>query len=150
MWWYVCNNPKAPYTCDFIDHAAPELRIWLWQTWKERVAGVLIWDVFNWRGQTKHPDQNGEGRFLYPPEACACGEAPVVADPVQSVRIIHLRDGLEDYEYFAMLKRIDPSNALLNVPDAVTSSLTEFNPDVAALERHRLLLAREIERKTAR
>ena len=150
MWWYVCNNPKAPYTCDFIDHAAPELRIWLWQTWKERVAGVLIWDVFNWRGQTKHPDQNGEGRFLYPPEACACGEAPVVADPVQSVRIVHLRDGLEDYEYFAMLKRLDPSNALLDVPDAVTSSLTEFNPDVAALERHRLLLAREIERKTAR
>lgn len=150
MWWYVCNNPKAPYVCDFIDHAAPELRIWLWQTWKERVAGVLIWDVFNWRGQTKHPDQNGEGRFLYPPEPCARGEAPVVADPVQSVRIAHLRDGLEDYEYFAILKRLDPSNALLNVPDAVTSSLTEFNMDIAAIERHRLLLAREIEGKAAR
>ena len=145
MWWYVCNNPKAPYVCDFIDHAAPELRIWLWQTWKERVAGVLIWDVFNWRGQTKHPDQNGEGRFLYPPEECAGTDGPVVADPVQSVRIAHLRDGLEDYEYFTMLKRLDPANALLRVPDEVTSSMTCFSADPSAMEKHRLALARAIE-----
>ena len=146
IWWYVCNNPKAPYACDFIDHAAPELRIWLWQTWKERVGGILIWDAFNWRGQTKHPDQNGEGRFLYPPEECAHGTGPVVADPVPSVRITHLRDGLEDYEYFAMLKRLDPSNALLRVPDSVAASLTEFSVDPAPLESHRFRLAREIER----
>ena len=145
IWWYVCNNPTAPYVCDFIDHAAPELRIWLWQTWKERVAGVLIWDVFNWRGQTKHPDQNGEGRFLYPPGECAGTAGPVIADPVQSVRITHLRDGLEDYEYFALLKRLDPTNALLRVPDEVTSSMTGFNADPAAMERHRLALARAIE-----
>ena len=148
MWWYICNNPKAPYVCDFIDHAAPELRIWFWQTWKERVAGVLIWDAFNWREQTKHPDQNGEGRFLYPPEECAGTQDPVVADPVQSVRITHLRDGIEDYEYFAMLKRLDPQNPLLSVPNAVSASLTEFNLNTAELERHRLLVAREIERKT--
>ena len=145
MWWYVCNNPKSPYVCDFIDHPAPELRIWLWQTWKEKVGGVLIWDVFNWRGQTKHPDQNGEGRFLYPPEECAT-KAGVVADPVRSVRITHLRDGLEDYEYFSMLKRLSPSNPLLQVPDSVTSAMTEFAFDSSAMEAHRLRLAREIER----
>ena len=145
VWWYVCNNPKSPYVCDFIDHPAPELRIWLWQTWKERVGGVLIWDTFNWRGGTKHPDQNGEGRFLYPPEECAT-KAGVVADPVQSVRITHLRDGLEDYEYFAILKRLSPSNPLLHVPDSVTSSLTEFAADPSFMESHRLRMAREIER----
>ncbi len=150
MWWYVCNNPKAPYACDFIDHAAPELRIWLWQTWKERVAGVLIWDAFNWRGQTKHPDQNGEGRFLYPPEECAGMQGPVVADPVQSVRIVHLRDGLEDYEYFSILKRLDPSNVLLAVPAEVAASLTEFGKNPDALESHRLIVAREIEARTGK
>ena len=150
IWWYVCNNPKAPHACDFIDHPSHELRIWLWQTWKERVGGVLIWDVFNWRGQTKHPDQNGEGRFLYPPDECAGAKGPVVADPVQSVRIAHLRDGLEDYEYFAILKRLSPSNPLLRVPDELTSSLTGFSKDPAVLERHRLRLAREIEKISAR
>ena len=145
IWWYICNNPKSPYACEFIDHPAPELRIWLWLTWKEKVGGVLIWDAFNWRGQTKHPDQNGEGRFLYPPEECAT-KAGVVADPVQSVRITHLRDGLEDYEYFAILKRLSPSNPLLQVPDSVTSSMTEVAFDSSAMESHRLRIAREIER----
>jgi hypothetical protein len=107
---------------------------------------VLIWDAFNWRGQTRHPDQNGEGRFLYPPEECADGKVNVVADPVQSVRIAHLRDGLEDYEYFVMLRRLSPSSQLLQVPASVTASLTEFSRDSAALEKHRLRLAREIER----
>lgn len=150
IWWYICNNPKAPHACDFVDHPAHELRVWLWQTWKERVDGVLIWDVFNWRGQTDHPDQNGEGRFLYPPEECAKATGPVVADPVQSVRIAHLRDGLEDYEYFAMLKRMSPSNPLLRVPDELTSSLAEFSKDPAVLERYRLRLAREIEKISAK
>jgi hypothetical protein len=149
IWWYICNNPKAPYTCEFIDHPAPELRIWLWQTWKEKVGGILIWDAFNWRGQTKHPDQNGEGRFLYPPEECATN-AGVVADPVQSVRITYLRDGLEDYEYLTILKRLSPENPLLQVPDSVTSSLTDFAFDSTAMERHRLKVAREIERLTAK
>jgi hypothetical protein len=150
VWWYICNNPKAPYACDFIDHPAPELRIWLWQTWKERVNGVLIWDVFNWRGQINHPDQNGEGRFLYPPEECINSKEPVVADPVQSVRITHLRDGLEDYEYFAILKRLSPKNPLLQVPESVTTSLTDFSHDVGELEKHRIRLAREIERLCGR
>ena len=146
LWWYICNNPKAPYPCEFIDHAAPELRIWLWQAWRERVAGVLIWDAFNWRGQTKHPDQNGEGRLLYPPEGCGRGEGPVVADPVRSVRIAHLRDGIEDYEYFAILKKLDPGSPLLKVPESVASSPVDFSVNPAAMERHRLLLAREIEK----
>ena len=113
------------------------------------MGGILIWDAFNWRGQTKHPDQNGEGRFLYPPEECATN-AGVVADPVQSVRITYLRDGLEDYEYLTILKRLSPENPLLQVPDSVTSSLTDFAFDSTAMERHRLKVAREIERLTAK
>ena len=34
FWWYVCTGPKAPYAGLFIDHAAPEMRIWVWQTWQ--------------------------------------------------------------------------------------------------------------------
>lgn len=148
FWWYICNNPKAPYVCNFVDHPAPELRIWLWQTWKAGVSGVLIWDVFNWRGQTDHPDQNGEGRLLYPPDACEHGDAPVVAAPVQSMRIVHLRDGLEDYEYFAILKRLDPSNSMLHVPYDVMKLLTDFNQSTESIEAHRIRLAREIECKS--
>ena len=88
---------------------------------------------------------------MYPPKACFrddgsfSGET-VIEGPVSSMRAEHLRDGIEDYEYFAMLKRLDANNPLLAVPKDVYASLTSYAEDTEAIERHRLALAREIER----
>lgn len=83
-----------------------------------------------------------------PPDACGRGDASVVAAPVQSMRIVHLRDGLEDYEYFAILKRLDPANPMLHVPYDVMKSLTDFDRSIESIEAHRIRLAREIECKS--
>jgi hypothetical protein len=69
-----------------------------------------------------------------------------------------LRDGVEDYEYFAVLRRLlaargtglDPAlrarcESLLQVPAAVAADLTHFTRDPAPLEVHRQALARAIE-----
>ena len=61
-----------------------------------------------------------------------------------------LRDGIEDYEYFTILKRLDPSNPLLKVPSTVSRSLADFSKSPAGIEAHRALLAREIEKLTSR
>ena len=58
-----------------------------------------------------------------------------------------LRDGIEDYEYFVMLKKLDPANPLLAVPPSVSKSLTDFNKSPDGIEAHRSRLAREIERR---
>ncbi len=134
FWWYVCCGPKAPYTGLFIDHAGTEMRVWLWQTWKRGIKGILVWQTNYWTSDaaypnslqnpykdpmgwtsgystpkgTKRPWGNGDGRFIYPPEAAAAGSppAPVLAGPVDSIRWEMLRDGIEDYEYFVMLQRL--------------------------------------------
>lgn len=105
------------------------------------------------------PWGNGDGRFSYPPEAAADGkqDGPVLDDPVPSIRMEMLRDGLEDYEYFAMLKRLLAAKgeqlpaakraeyeALLTVPQDVTRTMTEFTKDPAPYESHRLKLAAAI------
>ena len=48
---------------------------------------------------------NGDGRFIYPPEAAADANPanPVLDGPVDSIRWEMLRDGIEDYEYFVIL-----------------------------------------------
>ncbi len=68
-----------------------------------------------------------------------------------------LRDGIEDYEYFALLKRLlterqDIAEAtrkhltsLLTVPPSVSSSLRDFSIDPAPLRQHRHALAKAIE-----
>lgn len=187
FWWYVCCGPKAPYATEFIDHPGTEMRVWPWQTWAERVTGVLIWETVYWTSPTAYPDGahpqnpyldpmswvssetlapgtrnpwgNGDGRFMYPPEAAADGKppAPVLDGPVDSIRLELLRDGIEDYEYFVILKRlltkkaskVDPRErakyeALLTVPADVSTDLTHFTHDPATIEAHRDKLARAI------
>ncbi len=188
FWWYICTGPKAPYATLFIDHPGTELRVWLWQTWQRRIEGVLIWETSYWTSEAAYPDPdhpqnpyedpmgwtvgygiapgskapwgNGDGRFLYPPEAAADGNppAPVLDPPVDSYRIEMLRDGIEDYEYFALLDRLMAKHAarlkpeelaqykaLLEVPKEVTSDLTHFTTDPGPIEQRREALARAIE-----
>jgi hypothetical protein len=189
FWWYVCCGPKAPYAGEFIDHPAPEMRIWLWQTFKRGIQGVLVWQTTYWTSATAYPDPkhpqnpyadpmswttgygipkgtrrpwgNGDGRFLYPPLAAVDpqGKGPVFDAPVDSIRIEHLRDGIEDYEYLCMLRKLLEKRgaglpagkraefrALLEVPPSITRSLTDFAAAGAPIENRRLQIARAIEK----
>ncbi len=186
FWWYICTGPKAPYCTLFIDHPGTELRVWLWQTWQRQIEGILIWETNYWTSSAAYPDTpqnpyedpmgwvsgystpsgikrpwgNGDGRFIYPPESAANANptGPVLDGPVDSIRWEMLRDGIEDYEYFSMLKKllaerksqISPARyqqyaSLLEVPESVTADLTHFTLDPAQIENHRALLAHAIE-----
>jgi hypothetical protein len=187
FWWYVCCVPKAPYATLFIDKPGTDMRLWLWQTWQNNVGGILIWETTYWTSAAAYTDParpqnpyldpmswvsdyeaqpnmklpwgNGDGRFLYPPLAAADGRAgrPVLDAPVDSIRLEMLRDGIEDYEYFVILKKLLAEKKsqlpaaryaeyeqLLTVPKEISESLTTFTHDPALMERHRDKLARAI------
>lgn len=175
IWWYICCSPPGTWAGMHIDHPGVDLRVWSWQSWDENVTGLLYWMVNWWTGRSGYADPqrpqnpyldpagwgkrakplsrahvwgNGEGRFIYPPVACAdARQSETVLDgPNSSYRLELLREGIEDYEYFAMLKRLDPSNRLLKVPESVTRRLDDYSTDPTAMEGHRIKMAREIER----
>jgi hypothetical protein len=190
FWWYICTGPKEPYCTEFIDHPGTELRVWLWQTWQAHVRGVLIWETSYWTSNSAYPKEpqnpyedpmswvtdghlgpgtrqpwgNGDGRFLYPPEAAADAhpKEPVLDGPVDSQRLELLREGLEDYEYFVILRRLlnelgpqlgaaerAADEALLTVPPDISADMTHFTRDPAPIEARRLAIARAIERLTS-
>ena len=187
FWWYVCTGPKAPYCTLFIDHPGTELRVWLWQTWQRKIDGILVWQSNYWTSPTAFPDSenpqnpyedpmgwrtgystpkgekrpwgNGDGRFIYPPEAAADAHpsGPVLEGPVDSIRWEMLRDGIEDYEYLVILKkligankdklnagRLKNYNSLLEVPEDITRDMTTFTKDPALIEARRDQIARAI------
>lgn len=172
FWWYICCGPRTPYPTEFIDHAGCELRTWLWMTWARDVTGILIWETSLWSSKSKYSDPNspqnpyddpmawnssggtwgnGDGRFVYPPLSTvatprAKDRKPVFDAPNASYRLAILRDGIEDYEYFAMLRRLDPGNGLLKVPDSVFRNERDFSSDPSFMREHRERLAKEIER----
>jgi hypothetical protein len=187
FWWYVCTGPKEPYCTLFIDHPATDLRVWLWQTWQRKIDGILVWQSTYWNSESAYPDPahpqnpyddpmgwmhgydtpkgerrpwgNGDGRFVYPPEAAvdASQTSPVLDGPVDSIRWEMLRDGIEDYEYCAMLQRLLAAKkeklkggskdyeSLLEVPPAITRNVTDFTTDPSPIEKHREAVAKAIE-----
>ena len=111
----------------------------------------------------KRPWSVGDGRLLYPPEACFDGgQGPVLDGPVSTIRLEAQRDGIEDYEYLVLLKRLLGENAstlnsdeaaryakLLEVPASISSGLTTFTTDPAPIAARRHELANAIEKLTS-
>ena len=174
----MCCGPQAPYPNNFIDHPAINHRIRFWMMEKYGVTGSLYWATTYWLGKggalrnpwtstmSVSPDGgtwgNGDGMMLYP----ACHEpsaTPVLTGPVPSMRIEMLREGLEDREYFWLLReavkkleaaadaRKQSEDALtlakqaLASPDRLATSLTEYTKDPADLYRERDAVADAIE-----
>jgi len=166
-WWYVALNPKSPpYANFFIDQPASDHRILFWQTWQYEAEGFLWWGlgqyplVWHRSGVAKsvdplwrladakkwpdHPwnDMNhrGDGHLIYPGQN---------AEPVSSIRLEMVRDGLEDYEYFVLLRdllekmpdlsqeRREHILTLLEFSPEISQSLTSFtaDPDQLAIRR---------------
>ena len=186
VWWYVCTGPWAPYCTLFIDKPAIELRMWLWQTWMNQVDGILIWETTWWTSPNQFREQvqnpwadpmayvadvsgvwgNGDGRFFYPANRDPNGdrETEYVEAPYDSLRWEMLGEGIEDWEYFRILRerieRAEKSGAsksrtaaarrLLSVPPSICRDMVTFTTDPRPLYRHREAVARAIEALSAR
>jgi hypothetical protein len=189
VWWYICCAPTAPYVTEFIDHPGAELRLWPWQSWQYGVQGILIWATTYWSSDCAYPPPqkqdpwqdpmsyvsgydfkaghigywgNGDGRFLYPPRAAMTNDVPCLAAPVTSCRWENLRDGMEDYEYFWLLRQaiekakagkvtaatLREATALLEVPKEISRNTRTFTTDPRLMLAHRTRIAQMIERLT--
>ncbi len=186
IWWYLCTGPKAPYFTLFLDHYGTEMRLWLWESWKYGIEGILIWQTNYWTCEDAYPEPavqnpwqdvmswesrghgwgNGDGRLLYPPNRDPMNDkAKHVGGPVPSIRWELLRDGIEDYEYFWLLKaeierlkassvgaglepaprELEAAERLLAVPAEVCTDVTHFTTTPEPIHRHRARLAEAIE-----
>ncbi len=192
FWSYLCTGPKSPWVTLFIDHPAVNLRMWLWMTYKWGLEGILVWRADYWNSPTLFPPGvlqdpwqdpmsytvgygvpygqvnhwgNGDGRFLYPPNRDpGTDKTKYLCGPVDSVRWEILREGIEDHEYFVLLRKAVESAKgkpalksaaagaarLLDFPAALFTSGKDYTKDPLDLLRHREKVAAAIERLTAR
>lgn len=170
LWGYVC------YKSSCIDYESIDHRIWTWICWKYNLKGFLYWGLFNWNADMWRPENKkieeqllrkdpkerwpykakwepvliltgapGDGYLVYPsPEG----------DPWSSIRLENIRDGIEDYEYFCILKEkleeikkidskkyeeiIKEGEGLLKIEEDIIKSPEEYTRDWRKiLERRR-------------
>ncbi len=168
VWWHVGSGPHSPYPNNFIDYPAIDHRVLHWITWRYGLNGILYWQTMYWRDNpwetvmsyTPDGEQelgNGTGTLLYPPVRKP-SEVFAAKGPVPSMRWELIREGVEDYDYFYMLKQkieaarkagrndaADKAAKALELVNSVAQSRTEYTKDPTKLEQVRIEVAEAIE-----
>jgi len=152
VWWYVCCGPTFPYAnFSSVEYPFVEGRLLGWMTWRYHSDGLLFWHVNLWpdKPPLKADDtfldawvaessnrMTGDGQLLYPGED----------GPWPSIRLATVRDGIEDYEWLAMLERKRGRIAAEAATDGLIRSMTDFTRSPDALRLVRSRMADELER----
>lgn len=172
IWWYLTSRPQHPFPQFFIDYPPFSSRIMMTLTYMYDVKGILYWamnrewltnmdmreewmrsEEAEWKPYLYHIHTGtqfnvyGIGNLIYPGKD---GEL------LPSLRLENFRDGIEDYEYLALLERlvdkqengalVEEARALLKIPPEVARAVNDFNPNPAALLNYRKQVAKMIER----
>jgi len=128
-----------------IDRPLIVYRVPTWINYEYNITGLLYWSTVTmvlepWSNPAfAHPRHyNGGGYLFYP--GLPCG----IDGPVASMRLKNLRDGMEDYEYFAILEKSAGKAAVKTIVDTIAPNWWDFSKDPDEFLAARERLAREI------
>lgn len=101
-WWYTMVVPRAPYPTWLVDDDASSVRLYGWMMARWKITGFVYSMVHGWgpnplQNIRSFAGTNGDGTLLYPAETVGS------AGPMPSIRLMLLRDAIEDYELLQLL-----------------------------------------------
>jgi len=134
-----------------IDDSPVRHRIMEWLTWKYKIGGELYFNT-NEAYAKKNPwsdvylfGGNGDGTLFYPGLPDVIGGSTHI--PVESIRLKLIREGLEDYEYLALLKKSRGQKAADHYVDMLVLTAYDYDQDPKKLYALRDSMGREISGK---
>ncbi|HHW10019.1 MAG TPA: DUF4091 domain-containing protein, partial [Firmicutes bacterium] len=141
LWAYICSSTSN------IDYQPVDHRSWFWACWKYDLVGFIYWGLYSWgysagnnydtmlsvypalrwpnKAQWLLENRAGDGFLIYPSPH---------GEPWSSIRLANIRDGIEDYEYFYLLREVagnlsrDNADHLALINEA--ADLLEIGPDI--------------------
>ena len=128
-----------------IDRPLLVYRVPTWINYQYGITGLLYWSTVTaviepWFNPAfAHPRHYNGGGFLFYP-GVPCG----IDGPVASMRVKNLRDGMEDYEYLALLEQRAGAKAAKEIVDIVAPNWWNFSKDGRQFLAAREKLAKEI------
>jgi hypothetical protein len=141
------RNDEPPFWQ--IDFPVMSYRIAPWLNRRYGITGLLYWSTVYWFSPDRNPWDdpgfrvrwNGDGALFYP------GDDAGIEGPIASIRLKNLRDGMEDYEYFAILEERGGKEIVDEVVRAAVPTWGTWEQDPYRLLELRSRLADEIVRR---
>lgn len=137
------KNLDPPYW--HIDRPLAVYRAPTWINYQYGITGLLYWSTVTtviepwWNPAFAHPRHYNGGGFLFYP-GVPCG----IDGPVCSMRLKNLRDGMEDYEYFAILEKLAGRKAAKDIVGAIAPNWWDFSKTPSDFHAARKKLAEQI------
>jgi len=140
-----------------IDQSLIVYRVPTWINYQYDITGLLYWSTVTtvlepWSNPAfAHPRHYNGGGFLFYP-GIPCG----IDGPVVSIRTKNLRDGMEDYEYMAILEKLAGQKAVKEIVDIIAPNWWNFSKDgkqfLAAREKlaEQILRFKKVDESSAR
>ncbi len=169
-WWYICCAPIGSRDLNwFTQYPAIRARLLMGvAARKYQVDGFLYYRTCGWANNPRPIPADTDIFTDWVPQYAGTlpdGDGQIVcagpAGPLATIRLENIRDGAEDYEYYWLLenlvaqadaarlatpdrRRVDEARGLLQVPDAVLTSITQYTQDPQVLLRQRDRIAAAI------
>ena len=133
-WSYVACEPKytSPYQNILLFNDGTEGRTMFWTNYLNNVTGFLYWHVsyYDAAGNNTYQMRNpvsktgpGDGILIYP------GSAYGQLDPIPSIRLLNMRDGIEDYQMLTMLEEMKGAEYTDELVSHITTSTLTYTRD---------------------
>ena len=140
VWWYEAADPCPAPGIMPIGYPPANTRVQFWHNWKYQIPGSLYWAAAWHKNEPFYNGVygHGDGMLYYP-------------DHGPSVRLVMIRDGIEDYEYFCILDHLTkdqpdhPARKLLSIPTDIIEEVGRYTTDPQSLRDYRRKLAEAIE-----
>jgi hypothetical protein len=164
LWFYQscashgCNIPGGEYFAGWpsymIDASGVANRTMQWLAWKYRMEGELYFSMNEAYSGDKDPwtdvrlyGGNGDGTLFYPGRPDRIGGLTDI--PIESIRLKLIREGMEDYEYLALLAKLGGKKDADKYADRIVTQpyLWESSPE--AFLRVRLEMGQALDRLTS-
>ncbi len=136
LWNYVSCSPQwnFPYQNILLFNDGTEARTMFWTMYKNDQTGFLYWreDYYPDLAKTtntytlRNPFSKtgpGDGILIYP------GATYGQVDPIPSIRLINMRDGVEDYELLTMLEKKYGEDVAMELVENIVTSVVTFTRD---------------------
>jgi len=149
LWWFISWDVEAPYINYYMQTDGVAQRILFWQQYDNGVEGFLYNFANFWMGDCKdpynnnvtnsaYPNAHGESILIYP------GNEYGLDTPVGSLRLEAMRDGIEDYQMFAMLdaKRDNLTDPII---DTMTTGMVSYSVSDEDYYNSRIALGSAVE-----
>jgi hypothetical protein len=133
-----------------LDHLPIEYRLYPWIARCYGITGLLYWETTYWeesddpwtKASSIYHRYVGDGQLLYPGTVATVG----FDGPVASMRLKWIREGMDDYDYIAILKSLGQEKFLERRAGKVAASWADWTADGKLLLTVRNRMGRRIER----